>query len=56
MKRLFLCVMVCVFVSFLYAKEKLPYAIYGLVNEDEETGSNQKTLELSLCHFQKYSG
>ena len=53
MKRLFLCVMVCVFVSFLYAKEKLPYAIYGLVNEDEETGSNQKILELSFYNLSK---
>ena len=53
MKRLFLCVMVCVFVNFLYAKEKLPYAIYGLVNEDDETGSNQKTLELSFYNLSK---
>ena len=45
--------MVCVFVSFLYAKEKLPYAIYGLVNEDEETGSNQKILELSFYNLSK---
>ena len=51
MKRFCLCLVICAFVSFLFAKEKLPYAIYGLVSENEENGSDQKTLELSFYNL-----
>lgn len=39
--------------GFLCAREKLPYAISGMVNENEEGLSEQKTMELSFDNLSK---
>ena len=39
--------------GFLSAREKLPYAISGMVNESEEGLSEQKTMELSFDNLSK---
>lgn len=39
--------------GFLCAREKLPYAISGMVNESEEGLSEQKTMELSFDNLSK---
>ena len=39
--------------GFLCAREKLPYAISGMVNENEEGFSEQKTMELSFDNLSK---
>ena len=39
--------------GFLCAREKLPYAISGMVNENEEGLSGQKTMELSFDNLSK---
>ena len=56
MKRLFVCALVFVSAAFLFSKdskEKLPYAINGIIGENEENASNQKTLELSFYNLSK---
>ena len=56
MKRLFVCALVFVSAAFLFSKdskEKLPYAINGIIGENEESSSNQKTLELSFYNLSK---
>ena len=56
MKRLFVCALVFVSATFLFSKdskEKLPYAINGIIGENEENASNQKTLELSFYNLSK---
>ncbi len=39
--------------GFLCAREKLPYAISGMVNENEEGLSEQKKMELSFDNLSK---
>jgi len=52
-KRFFLLIFVFEFMGFLCAREKLPYAISGMVNENEEGLSEQKTMELSFDNLSK---
>lgn len=53
MKRFFLLIFIFELMGFLCAREKLPYAISGMMNGNEEGLSEQKTMELSFDNLSK---